>query len=85
MENEARAIRSGVKPTFDSAGISLLTCQNGAPSHPAVWSFDQSLKSDYILFTSLGTLIMATVSTQGGEAARHSNELDGLGFENDAD
>jgi hypothetical protein len=85
VKNEERKIISGNKPTFDSAGISLLTCQNGAPSHPAVWSFDQSLKSDNFLFTSLETLIMATVSTQGGEAARHSKELDGLGFENDVD
>jgi hypothetical protein len=43
--------------------MSLLTCQNGAPSHPAVWSFDQSLKSDNILFTSLETFTMATAST----------------------
>jgi hypothetical protein len=48
--------------------MSLLTCRNGAPSHPAVWSFDQSLKSDNILFTSLETLDMATTSTQAGTA-----------------
>jgi hypothetical protein len=72
-----------MKPTFDSAGMSLLTCQNGAPSHPAVWSFDQSLKSDNILFTSLQTFTMATASTQIGQTARGRKELNIYRFEND--